>query len=956
MTARSASPVPLHRHDLLPVLLVPVVALAALPLVGSFSTWVTLTLAGLAMGMIIFIIASGLTLVFGLMDVLNFGHGAFISIGAYAAAVLVPALAGFLHADSLFYNLIALLALIALAMVVTGLLGYAFERIIIMPVYGQHLKQILVTVGGLIVAEQILVAIFGPVQIALTLPTAFRGSLVFGDVAIERYRLIAVVVGLLVFAVMLLVLNRTRIGLLIRAGVENSEMVEALGYHIRRLFVGVFMAGSALAGLGGVMWGFYRETLTPAMGMDVMVLVFIVVVIGGLGSVGGCFIGALLVAVVANYTGFLAPKLALVSNILPDGADPAVALARPLSGGQAMSLLGGVILSGNPPRGIALTLILLAILLGLALAPVLFPGMEALNVAAKICYFVVLAASYDLLLGYTGIVSFAHTMFFGIGGYGAGIALYNLGPSWTALVLGTGAALVAAVALALVIGLFSLRVRAIFFAMITLAVASAFSVLASQLSTFTGGEDGRTFRLPEVLRPAFHFTAGPFTMSGRVLAYYFVFAASVVLFLLLLRIVNSPFGRVLQAIRDNEFRAEALGYRIVVYRSIANCLAAAAAALAGVLSAVWLRYTGPAVTLSFDIMLDILVDGCDRRHGHALRRGDRRDDFRAGRNLFAERHGHDRPRHGGRSAIAAHLSPRPLASLARRPLRAQRLFLSARHCRAVVAEVTRGLRRLGLRIEGSEIFFPHIVHGAVHRAHGELRQIEKKIVLERRSLIKIKPERDLVVSERKRHAVVIRRDELVRLLGQNGERDAAVALVLGFFPDAGEHQRFRVLAREIIRLLAAFLAPLIKARGRDDAALRLEMRAELALAQAIGADVEQRRSRLAVREKPVDSEARNRRALAGDQRRYGLGRRHVGIEFEIQPRTAVEIAGDLRPFLKRAEAIAHERQGGRFAARNQVHPHPGELNWRGEALRPVRPFPIQRNPEQRQEQRNRGDR
>jgi branched-chain amino acid transport system permease protein len=265
-----------------------------------------------------------------------------------------------------------------------------------------------------------------------------------------------------------------------------------------------------------------------------------------------------------------------------------------------MSPLGGIILSGNPPRGVALTLILLAILLGLALAPVLFPGMEALNVAAKICYFVVLAASYDLLLGYTGIVSFAHTMFFGIGGYGAGLALYSLGPSWGALVLGTAAALVAAVALALVIGLFSLRVRAIFFAMITLAVASAFSVLASQLSEFTGGEDGRTFRLPEVLRPTFHLAAGPFTVSGRVLAYYFVFAASLVLFLLLLRVVNSPFGRVLQAIRDNEFRAEALGYRIVIYRSIGNCVAAAAAA-------VWLRYTGPAVTLSFDIMLDILL-------------------------------------------------------------------------------------------------------------------------------------------------------------------------------------------------------------------------------------------------------------------------------------------------------------------------------------------------------------
>jgi branched-chain amino acid transport system permease protein len=303
-------------RDWAPVLLIPLIVLAGLPLIGSPATWVTLTVAGLAMGMIIFIIASGLTLVFGLMDVLNFGHGAFITVGAYVAALLAPALSGLLQAQSVVANLAALLAIIAVAMTVTAVLGYGFERLIIMPVYGQHLKQILVTIGGLIVAQQLVIMFWGPVQIALPLPVAFRGALVFGDVAIERYRLIAIVIGLVVFASMLVVLNRTRIGLLIRAGVENGEMVEALGYHIRRLFVGVFVAGSALAGLGGVMWGFYREALTPGMGMDVMVLVFIVVIIGGLGSVGGCFVGALLVAVSANYAGFLAPKLALGSNIL----------------------------------------------------------------------------------------------------------------------------------------------------------------------------------------------------------------------------------------------------------------------------------------------------------------------------------------------------------------------------------------------------------------------------------------------------------------------------------------------------------------------------------------------------------------------------------------------------------------------------------------------------------------
>jgi len=135
-------------------------------------------------------------------------------------------------------------------------------------------------------------------------------------VAIERYRVLAVIVGLAVFACMWLLLARTRIGLLIRAGVENREMVESLGYRIRRLFVGVFVAGSGLAGLGGVMWAMYQESVNAQMGMQMMVVIFIVIIIGGLGSVGGCFVGALLVGLIANYIGYVAPKLALGSNIL----------------------------------------------------------------------------------------------------------------------------------------------------------------------------------------------------------------------------------------------------------------------------------------------------------------------------------------------------------------------------------------------------------------------------------------------------------------------------------------------------------------------------------------------------------------------------------------------------------------------------------------------------------------
>ena len=383
-------------------------------------------------------------------------------------------------------------------------------------------------------------------------------------------------------------------------------------------------------------------------------------------------------------------------------------------------------LSGDLPRSRVLMAVLILLVVGLALTPFLFPGAKALNVGAKIMIFIVLVASFDLLLGYTGIVSFAHTMFFGIGAYGVAIALSNmepgwkavgvgvacalaaslvlslviglfslrvkamyyamitlavatafmtlasqlseytggedglsfkaprilmpsfqlsehtimgvsldgkivsfahtmffgigaygvaialtvLGPAWPAVAAGVAGALALTLVLSLVIGLFSLRVKAIFYAMITLAVATAFQTLASQLSDFTGGEDGLSFKVPEWLTPGFSLSDTPFlgaALNGKLISYYLVFAVTVALFLIMLRIVNSPFGRVLQAIRENPFRAEALGYRTVVYRTCSNMLSAGFASLAGALLALWLRYNGPDTSLSFQIMISILL-------------------------------------------------------------------------------------------------------------------------------------------------------------------------------------------------------------------------------------------------------------------------------------------------------------------------------------------------------------
>lgn len=304
------------RFDWIPPALLLAIVLGALAMIGNPSTWVTLTVAGLAMGLLIFIMSSGLTLVFGLMDVMNFAHGLFIAVGAYIAASTVKLFSAAAGADSFLANLGAVVPAMLAAAAVAALLGLFFERVIIRPVYGQHLKQILITTGGMIVAEQLIHVFWGPDLIPLPRPATLRGSFLIGDMAIERFRLIAVVVGLVVFAAMLLLLNRTKIGLLIRAGVENKEMVEAMGYRIRRLFVGVFVAGSALAGLGGALWGMYQESVTVHIGANMMVLIFIVIIIGGLGSIGGCFAGALLVGLVANYVGYLSPKIALGSNIL----------------------------------------------------------------------------------------------------------------------------------------------------------------------------------------------------------------------------------------------------------------------------------------------------------------------------------------------------------------------------------------------------------------------------------------------------------------------------------------------------------------------------------------------------------------------------------------------------------------------------------------------------------------
>lgn len=314
---------PKKKLDIVPVFLVPVLALIALPLyhwmgVGSTSDWLTATIAGLGMGLIIFLLASGFSLVFGLMDVLNFGHGIFVTLGAYLTVTfLVPMQSWYADPENIALNLLALAAAAGLGMLVVAVIGIVFERVIVRPVYGAHLTQILVTSGGMIVAGELCIVFWGADALPILPPPSLAGPLTIGTFAVEKFRLMTLIVGMAIFLVMVLLLNRTKLGLLIRAGVQDREMVEALGYKVKFLFLAVFAAGAALASLGGSFLGIFMNGVAYELGQLQMISIFICIIIAGMGSVGGALIAAILVGVANNYAGLLFPGAqAFVSIII----------------------------------------------------------------------------------------------------------------------------------------------------------------------------------------------------------------------------------------------------------------------------------------------------------------------------------------------------------------------------------------------------------------------------------------------------------------------------------------------------------------------------------------------------------------------------------------------------------------------------------------------------------------
>jgi branched-chain amino acid transport system permease protein len=276
----------------------------------------TLTIAGLAMGMMLFLVASGLSIIFGLMDVINFAHGVCFAYGAYVAFSVFKYFNTWVTADSVFLNFGIFFIAIVAAFAVVAAVGVVVERVLVRRVYGSHLFQILITFGGMVVLTELIRIIWGPNDEVMPKPVSFAGNWNIFDIIILKYPIYAIVLGLIVYAVIQLILKKTKVGKIVRAGVENPEMVQAMGHNIFLLFTGVFAVGAGLAAIGGLTMAIFNLQVYPDMGGAYLIFAFIIVIIGGLGSITGSLVGALIVGLSYNYVAYLLPPLAVGVNIL----------------------------------------------------------------------------------------------------------------------------------------------------------------------------------------------------------------------------------------------------------------------------------------------------------------------------------------------------------------------------------------------------------------------------------------------------------------------------------------------------------------------------------------------------------------------------------------------------------------------------------------------------------------
>ena len=542
-------------------------------------------LVGLINGSFYALLSLGLAIIFGLLHIVNFTHGAQYMLGAFCAWLMLQHLGlGYWPA-------------LVISPILVGLCGAALERIFLRRIYRlDHFYGLLLTLGLSLIIEGVLREHYGATGQRYEIPKSLSGTINLGFMYLPIYRAWVVLLSLAVCFGTWLLIERTRLGSYLRAATENPQLVEAFGINVPRLITLTYACGVALAALGGVMAAPIYQ-VSPLMGSDIIIVVFAVVVIGGMGSLLGAVVGGFGLGIIEGLTKVFYPQAAATSIFIVMAL---VLLLRP-SGLFGRGLVqhipqyeSGPPASSQIPGGTLTGAVLLA--LGLTAPLFIYPLF-----AMKVLCFALFAVAFGLLAGFGGLVSFGHAAFFGAAAYTTAhtTKLWGITPDM-GILCGTAVA----TAMGLAFGWLSIRRQGIYFAMITMAFAQMVFFFAVQ-APFTGGEDG----IQGVPRGRF---LGMIDLNNKYVMYYFVFAVFLLGFYVIYRTIRSPFGQILKAVRENELRAISLGYDVGRVKLTAFVISAAISGLAGGTKALVMQIATLADVhwaLSGDVLLMGLIGG-----------------------------------------------------------------------------------------------------------------------------------------------------------------------------------------------------------------------------------------------------------------------------------------------------------------------------------------------------------
>lgn len=549
-------------------------------------------LDGLTVGIIYVLLAAGLSVIFGVMHVINFAHGELFALGAYFAVALMVPLGG---GNGFFVALLV-------APILVGIVGVAIERYTVQPLYGRNpLYHILLTFGLVLVINDLIYLIWGTGSRSFDRPDVITGTFDLFGLSLSAYNSFIILFGGFVAFSVWATLEYSRYGLIIRAGSQDRQMVRNLGIDIDRYYSLVFGAGAALAAIAGIILG-GNQQVTPGMGFSVIIPAFVIVVLGGLGSFKGAVVGGLLVGILQET--ILRPHAPFLEGTVIFLLMIGVLLVRPrgLYGTEAPEDESGELLTGSDggflssemrvKLGVGMVVLLALVPFG---AGWLYSSF-VVTLVTRMLLWGLFALALDFVMGYTGLVSLGHALFWGLGAYVVAITLINVSQS---AVVAIALAVVICAAVAWFVGYLSIRVAGVYFAMITLAFAELFYNAIYRLDTIslfglieerplTGGSEG-LFGLTTYYGIAgvgvelreVGFAVGPIEITGGAIFYYIALAALVGALLFTRRVLQSPFGSVMKSIRENERRATFLGYDTVVYKRRAFVISGALAGLAG---------------------------------------------------------------------------------------------------------------------------------------------------------------------------------------------------------------------------------------------------------------------------------------------------------------------------------------------------------------------------------------